>query len=125
VASDEISEHTVVVARRTKSWLLTTDDGQSVRLTQPVVFLGRNPTPDRSYPDAQLVPLNDTAKTVSKTHARIELSNGAWTVVDLNSTNGVVLLDGADESELQSGVAATLTERFLLGELPVHIRQEA
>jgi len=124
VATDEIGEHTVVVARRSKSWVLTTDDGQRVRLTQAVALLGRNPTPDRSYPEAQLVSLNDTAKTVSKTHARIELSDGAWRVTDLDSTNGVVLLDGSDETELQSGTSALLTERFLLGELPVLISSE-
>ena len=121
----EIGEHTVVVNRRTKQWVLTTDDGQKIRLSQQVALLGRNPTADPAFPEAQLVPLNDTAKTVSKTHARIELSNGAWQITDLNSTNGVVLLEGSDESELQSGVATSLTESFLLGELPVHIHPEA
>jgi len=123
--SSEIGEHTVVVNRRAKVWVLSTDDGQNICLTQQVALLGRNPTADRAFPDAQLVPLNDTAKTVSKTHARIELTNGAWQITDLDSTNGVVTLEGSDETELQSGVATALTERFLLGELPVSIQQEA
>ena len=122
---DEGNEHTVVVGRRAKPWILTTDDGQSVTLNQPVALLGRNPTRDHNYPDAQLVPLNDTAKTVSKTHARIELIKGTWQITDLDSTNGVVLFQRNDESELQSGVPAVLTERFLLGELPVRIHLEA
>ena len=122
---DEGGEHTVIVGRRSKQWILTTDDGQNIRLSGSTVLLGRNPTRDRDYPDAQLVPLNDTAKTVSKTHARIELVNGAWQVVDLDSTNGVVLFMKNDEIELQPGVAAVLTERFLLGELPVRIHQES
>ena len=122
---DEGGEHTVIVGRRSKQWILTTDDGQNIRLSSSTALLGRNPTRDRDFPDAQLVPLNDTAKTVSKTHARIELVNGAWQVVDLDSTNGVVLFMKNEEIELQSGVAAVLTERFLLGELPVRIHQES
>jgi hypothetical protein len=122
---DEGDEHTVIVGRRMKQWILTTDDGQSIRLTQPVVLLGRNPSRDPNFPTAQLVPVNDTAKTVSKTHARIELVNGAWQIVDLDSTNGVVLHLKNDEIELQAGVAAVLTESFLLGELPVRIHQES
>jgi len=121
---DDASEHTVVVNRRSKQWTLTTDDGQSVRLTGSVVLLGRNPTRDPAHPDAQLVPLDDTAKTVSKTHARIELVGTAWQIVDLDSTNGVVLVEKDDETEVQPGVTVELTERFLLGELPVRIHQE-
>jgi len=122
---DEGAEHTVIVGRRSKQWTLTIDDGEHVRLSGSTVLLGRDPARDPNYPDAQLVPLDDAAKTVSKTHARIELVNGAWTIVDLDSTNGVVLFTHDDEIELQRGVATALTERFLLGELPVRIHQES
>jgi len=115
-------EATRISARRAKPWILETETGVQISLTSPVVFLGRNPARSTEHPDAQLVPVVDTGKTVSKSHARIDLSNGVWTITDLHSTNGIVLIDGrGDERELVAGASALLTERFLLGELPARI----
>ena len=119
-------EATRISARRAKPWTFETDTGVQVSLTSPVVFLGRNPSGSSEYPDAQLVAVVDTGKTVSKSHARIELSNGVWTITDLHSTNGIVLIDGeGDERELVAGASALLTERFLLGELAARIFLES
>ncbi|MCI4658204.1 FHA domain-containing protein [Cryobacterium sp. ZS14-85] len=119
-------EATRISARRARPWILETGDGVPVSLTSPVVFLGRNPAGSGEYPEAQLVAVADTGKTVSKSHARIELSNGVWTITDLRSTNGIVLIDGAgDERELVAGASALLTERFLLGELAARIFLES
>jgi len=116
----------MISSRRLKPWILQTEDGQRVQLSAPVVLVGRNPSPSRTHPEAQLVSVTDPGKTVSKLHARLELADGAWTIIDLNSTNGVVLIDetGA-ENELTEGVSTPLTERFLLGELPCQIQLEA
>ncbi|TFB91301.1 FHA domain-containing protein, partial [Cryobacterium algoricola] len=115
-------EATRISARRAKPWTFETETGAQVSLTGPVVYLGRNPSGSGEYPDAQLVAVIDTGKTVSKSHARIELSNGVWSITDLHSTNGIVLIDdGGDERELVAGASALLTERFLLGELPARI----
>jgi len=119
-------EATRISARRAKPWTFETETGAQVSLTSPVVFLGRNPSGSGDYPDAQLVAVVDTGKTVSKAHARIELSNGVWTITDLHSTNGTVLIDGGgDERELVAGASALLTERFLLGELAARIFLES
>lgn len=52
----------------------------------------------------------------------MELADGTWTISDLHSTNGVVLIDErGDERELAAGSDSLLPERFLLGELPARI----
>ena len=86
-------------------------------MTADVVIVGRRPSADLTRPGAQLVPVSDDTRTVSKTHARLERTDAGWTIVDLDSTNGVVLVreDGA-EIELEPGAAAPVTERFLLGD---------
>ena len=126
LAQDDDFDETMIVVRRMKPWTLETEHGLKVSLTKPVVLLGRNPARGSAHPDAQLVLLQDPGKTVSKTHARLDFVDGAWGIRDLQSTNGIVLIDGAgDESELDAGAGASLTERFLLGELAARIYLEA
>ncbi|GAB3121903.1 DUF5684 domain-containing protein [Glaciibacter psychrotolerans] len=121
--ADELDE-TVITARRAKPWIFETEEGQKVTLTHAVVLLGRNPSRD-THPEAQLISVKDAGKTVSKTHARIELVDGAWSITDLHSTNGVMLkADGGNENELAAGTTAVLTEEFILGELPARIYLE-
>ena len=116
--ADDDAEKTMISSRRLKSWIFETETGQRVHLTSPVVLVGRNPAASHTHPDAQIIALSDPGKTVSKAHARLELADGAWSIVDLNSTNGVVLIDEVGtETELIDGTLTVLTERFLLGEL--------
>ena len=63
---------------------------------------------------------------MSKTHARLELHDGEWTIVDLDSTNGVVLLspDGR-ETELLPGRPHVATMRFLLGDAELRLARDA
>ncbi|HWU47975.1 MAG TPA: FHA domain-containing protein, partial [Humibacter sp.] len=63
-----------------------------------VVLLGRNPVAPDSLPGAELVVVNDPAKTVSKTHAAFEPVEGGLRVTDLHSTNGVTVTS-ADGTE--------------------------
>ncbi|WP_213815874.1 DUF5684 domain-containing protein [Glaciihabitans sp. dw_435] len=107
------------------TWLLETNDGQLVTLDREVVLLGRNPTADPGHPEAQLVALDDSGKTVSKTHARLELIDGTWRLTDLNSTNGVLLVsDDGEQTDLAAGATAAVGERFLLGELPTRLYRQ-
>lgn len=126
VDQDDDLDETMIVVRRMKPWTLETEHGLKVSLTKPVVLLGRNPTRGGAHADAQLVPLHDPGKTVSKTHARLDFVEGVWGISDLQSTNGVVLIDGGGvENELDAGASAALTDRFLLGELAARIYLEA
>ena len=66
------------------------DAGRAIPLTSETVILGRRPIRDPEFPDAQLISLDDDTRTVSKTHARLELRDERWFITDLDSTNGVL-----------------------------------
>lgn len=122
---DDDMDATIIAGRRNKAWVFETDAGQRVPLTAQVVLLGRNPSAAEDYPNAQLVTVRDAGRTISKTHARIEFVDSEWIITDLHSTNGVYLVDdGGEETELESGMAASVGSRFVLGEVAVRIFQE-
>ncbi len=69
------------------------------------VLLGRNPSPDARFPDARLVSVPDPDKSVSKTHAALELIDGRVWVHDLDSTNGVWVAEPDNEAtEVRPGL---------------------
>ncbi|WP_295790317.1 DUF5684 domain-containing protein [uncultured Microbacterium sp.] len=129
VAEDDFDalDRTVVTRRKRIPWALVPPSGGPVDLTSPVVILGRRPAPDVAYPDAQLVAISDETRTVSKTHARLELRGDTWYVTDLHSTNGVLFatLMGT-EVEAPPGEEIEAGERFFLGDAEVRLaRSEA
>lgn len=104
-------------------WRLRGPGGLEVLLLRPVV-LGRDPLPDRGRPDAAVIRLEDPARSVSKTHARIEVVDDRVTVTDLSSTNGTrVLTPEGETRELEPGrpVEAPSGSSVLLGELAVRL----
>ncbi len=115
---DDDLERTVI-ARRLKrpTWELVPASGTPLPLTAETVILGRRPAADADFPRAQLLSVADTARTVSKTHARIELRGEKWLITDLASTNGVLLrtLMG-EELEIEPGTELQAGERFFLGD---------
>lgn len=117
-------DDTVIVGRKTPVWILEPGGSKPIRITSPMALLGRNPSVNAAFPDAQLVLVPDSSKTMSKNHARIALDDGVWTIYDLGSTNGVVLVADGEETVLESGASATLTETFKLGELPIRLTPE-
>ncbi|SDQ45317.1 DUF5684 domain-containing protein [Microbacterium sp. cf332] len=117
-------DHTVVVSRRRVYWQLVLPDGEIAPLTGDVAIVGRQPAPDPAFPRAQLVAIDDRTRTVSKTHARLELRSGLWHITDLHSTNGVVLTSFlGTEIELEPGSDAPAGERFLLGDAELRIER--
>lgn len=125
IPDDDAFDETFVAVRRRSSWTLIPPLGAPIPLTADVVILGRRPTADADLPDAQLVPLSDETRTVSKTHARLELGDEGWSIVDLDSTNGVILIDAnGSEIEAAPGVAERLTARFLLGDAELQVWRE-
>lgn len=105
------------------AWRLRAAGGLEVLLLRPVV-LGRDPVADPAAPDATAVPLADPARSVSKTHARVEVIDGRVLVSDLASTNGTRVLtpDGASH-EIVPGRAfeAPNGATLLLGEFAVRL----
>jgi len=119
---DSVFDETVVAPRRRPVWTLTPPAGSPIALHSTVLIVGRRPAADPAFPGAQLVDLVDETRTMSKTHARLELHDDLWTIVDLHSTNGVVLLDDdGGEVELSPGVARLATRRILLGDAEVRL----
>ena len=119
IPGDPVDETIITRPRRT-GWSLIPPTGGHVPITADVVILGRKPDPDRSFPTAQLVSIDDG--TVSKTHARLELRDEQWYVTDLGSTNGVMFatLMGT-EVEATPGVELEAGERFFLGDAEVRL----
>lgn len=120
-ARDEEFERTVIFDRRpVVRWSLLTETGVALRLTSGSVVLGRRPTPGESGVELMTVP--DETRTMSKSHARLDLRNDVWTVTDLHSTNGVILVaaDGS-ETQLPAGGSAPLSGHFILGTVSLRL----
>lgn len=125
LAEDDDLDVTVITRRAVRpTWELVPAHGSPLPLTASVVILGRRPSADPAFPTAQLVSVQDDARTVSKTHARIEQREDAWVVTDLGSTNGVLVrtLMG-DEVEVEAGGQLDAGERFFLGDEEFHLRR--
>ncbi|WP_375385803.1 DUF5684 domain-containing protein [uncultured Microbacterium sp.] len=120
---DEFGE-TVITRRRRGRWSLVPSVGAPIDLRSDVVILGRSPARDLAFPGAQLVVLPDETRTVSKTHARLELRGDSWFVTDLGSTNGVLLVTlMGTEIEAEPGVELATGERFFLGDAEVRLQR--
>ncbi|GAA4160433.1 hypothetical protein GCM10022286_16420 [Gryllotalpicola daejeonensis] len=127
IISGARADATVVSSRRRARWWIQTSMGARVELTGTSAILGRRPSPHPLYPGAQLIAVTDDALSVSATHAVLEYVGGEWQVTDLDSTNGVWLLDPNtnEESELGARNRARVTPQFMLGELGVKVVQGA
>ena len=122
------NDETRIVAPRAQAaaaWRLVLPDGSASTVTT-AVFVGRNPIRADGDIDGDLLAVADTTKSVSKTHAMVEVIEGRLWVTDLNSTNGVfVTADGMDD------VHATPMERtpvppgsdIELGEFVIQVEQ--
>jgi len=101
------------------------DDGASVAL-DAAVLIGRNPAASADYPHATLLPVVDLTKSVSKTHALLEVDGGVLWVHDLDSTNGVYVVVGDDVTEVVPGtrVAVPADADLELGEFVTRVTFE-
>lgn len=113
-------DHTIVAPRRAQqTWVLELPDGTEFPLAADTV-IGRRP---ESISGSATLSVPDRTRTLSKSHVRLTREGERWIVEDLNSTNGLVLLnEDGSESELSPGVRAEATERMLFGTLEVHLR---
>ncbi|WP_022884508.1 DUF5684 domain-containing protein [Glaciibacter superstes] len=122
-AADDIDdiEATIVVDRRPRvRWRLVLEDGTAFDLTAASVVLGRNPV--AANPAEQRLVVPDTTRTLSKTHARLELADGAWRVTDLSSTNGVLVVDESGvEVLIDPWTPVEIGESFVLGVVGMHL----
>ncbi len=114
---DETFDETIIAVRKRTPWMLVPPLGAPISILQDVLILGRRPSSDPDFPSAQLISIVDDTRTVSKTHARIELKDGTWVITDLDSTNGVVIIDDdGSEIEAEPHRPLPIIEAFLLGD---------
>jgi pSer/pThr/pTyr-binding forkhead associated (FHA) protein len=113
----------VIVARkRGIRRSLVLDDGRSFALSGASVVIGRNPVGD---PGEQRLAISDGTRTLSKTHARLVVTDDEWRLTDLNATNGVVVVaEDGTEVLLDPGESVVGTGRFILGEVGMHVIAE-
>jgi hypothetical protein len=100
-------------------WRLRSADGVEFPVADRVVA-GRDPKPPAWLQGATVVALPDHTRSMSKTHALLEVRDDRLIVTDLDSTNGVrVWPEGADPTDLESGVPAEvpLDAVILLGDV--------
>jgi hypothetical protein len=119
---DDDLDETIVARRNRTPWVLVGPARARIPLTSETVILGRRPARDPEFPDAQLISLDDDTRTISKTHARLELRGERWFITDLDSTNGVLFatLMGT-EVAATPGEATEAGDRFLLGDAEVSL----
>lgn len=119
VAEDDL-DRTVVVPRAQRiGWAIELPGGERFELPAFDVIVGRRP---EAQGDARPLAIPDPTRTLSKTHARLRFDGEQWTVEDLGSTNGVVLLlEGEREEELTAYRPAPATDRLLLGTLELRL----
>lgn len=103
--------------------LVLGDSGEAVEVTG-AAFLGRNPAATIGRADGLLVPVDDPAKSVSKTHALVEVESGTLYLHDLDSTNGTRLrAAGVDEIRVEPGrrIAVAAGSTVVLGDFPIRV----
>nr|WP_240977490.1 FHA domain-containing protein [Planctomonas sp. JC2975] len=83
-----------------RTWFVVLPTGARIPVNGSLL-VGRNPVRFEPWAGAELLPVDDPVRSVSKTHAVIEVVGDGIRVTDLHSTNGVSVLDA-------SGAAAPL-----------------
>jgi hypothetical protein len=104
-AEDTIHDVPVTPGRRAApAWRLIVPGHDEPVVVEGTLFLGRNPAATPGVAAAGLLAVDDPAKSVSKTHAMIEMDDTGLWVHDLDSTNGVwVVPEGEDPVEVVPG----------------------
>lgn len=123
-AHDVVHEDTVLAGRErgledrresASQYVLILPDGEEVAVSQRML-VGRNPKEEVDE-DAQLVPVIDPNGNISRTHARLTVTDDGVCVEDLGSTNGTVLVTSADEIVLTGHTPRVMQtgDRIILG----------
>jgi hypothetical protein len=88
---------------REPRWRITLPTDAVVEVER-VTLLGRNPVRFGQWAEAELIVIDDPARSVSKTHAAFEPAGQSLRVTDVHSTNGVYVTDpSGTESRVPAG----------------------
>jgi hypothetical protein len=97
-------EETVLAPRRTATWRIVTPAGERHAIRGATV-IGRAPAPREG---ATVLALADPSKSLSKSHALLDVVDDRLVIEDLGSTNGVIVHDGTVELDLPPGERTAL-----------------
>jgi hypothetical protein len=127
VDNNESDDHdeTRVAVPKASTWRLALADGQTLTVTS-ALFIGRNPARAVHDSEGDLLPVDDLTKSVSKTHAFIEVDAAGLWVTDLDSTNGVfVALPDAEGVQAEPGerVSVPAGADIVLGEFVIQVER--
>lgn len=115
---EDMDEATRIAPRRPNNalWRLSLPNGQELFLER-TALVGRDPALGSRWPDAVLLTFDDSSRSISKTHAALEVTaSGQLQVHDLNSTNGVFLqYPGAEEIVVAPGTPELVEPGSVLG----------
>lgn len=114
-AEEPFDDVTRLTVRRKSKGTLITADGEKIDLTKATVYIGRNLSGEVPDADTQFVTVKDATRTVSKKHARLSLEGGKWVITDLQSTNGVYLVE-PDGAETELVGTRAIKRKFMLGD---------
>ncbi|MBK0417601.1 FHA domain-containing protein [Leucobacter sp. CSA1] len=121
-AREDDLDRTVVAARPPRqNWVLVLPDGEEIPLPGGDVVVGRKP---QAVAGSTVLAIPDPTRTLSKSHARMRFDGESWTIEDLGSTNGLVLVaESGEEIEAVPGQAVLATEQMIIGTLEVALRR--
>lgn len=107
-------------------WCLCLDTGERIVVEGPAL-VGRAPEARDGEQVRHLVPLASRDLSLSKTHARFHLADGALVLTDRGSTNGTVLIRQGVSRDLSEGRPATLLDgdRVRLGDRELTVRGDS
>lgn len=115
-------DHTVVSAGISQptsdGYRLVLDNGRTVEVRGAIV-LGRDPVAPSGVGEVETVAVPDAARSISKTHVAVGITDGDLWVRDLRSTNGVrVARRAGDEQQIDPGqpYPLSLGDRVLFGD---------
>lgn len=116
-AEDEDLDATRIAQRGpgAQPWFLRLPGQRELDLATPVV-VGRNPVPPGNAAEAIRFPLEDPARSVSKTHALVEIRDGMPWITDLHSTNGTTVTNRVGEALVcEPGTAIPVGDGWRIG----------
>lgn len=109
----------------TADWALDVLGGELFVLPGTDLVVGRKPVGAQGV---QTLLIEDSGRTLSKSHARLTLVDDIWMIEDLGSTNGSAILTGSSdeygaERRLTPGRPEPVSDRFRIGTLHVRLRK--
>lgn len=105
-------------AAANQGWTLVEVDGaERIQVQARAVVVGRSPSSD-GLSDVDVRGISDPMKSVSKTHALLRSDQAGVLIEDLNSTNGVYLVQGSDEVRIDAAVPTLVPagDQVLIGD---------